>query len=108
MFNAMSSKRKLVHPTDEEDASIQRGIAADPDTRELSDEEFKRLRPFGEVMAKRRAGRPPLESPKEQISIRYDADILEAFRATGDGWQTRMNTALRVYLSEHPLGKASR
>jgi len=72
----MKSNRKLVHPTDEEEASIRRGVAADSDTRELSDEELKRLRPFGEVMAKRRAGRPPLESPKEQISIRYDADIV--------------------------------
>lgn len=33
---------------------------------------------------------------------------LEAFRATGDGWQTRINAALRVYLSEHLLRKASR
>ena len=104
----MSSKRKFAYPTDEEEAAIQRGIAADSDTRELSDEEFKRLRPLGDVMAKRRAGRPPLASPKEQVSIRYDADIIEAFRATGDGWQTRINAALRVYLSEHPLRKASR
>lgn len=103
----MSSKRKFVYPTDEEDAVIRPGIAADSDTRELSDEEFKRLRPFGEVMAKRRVGRPPLESPKEQVSIRYDADVLDAFRATGDGWQTRMNAALRAYLLEHPLNKAS-
>jgi uncharacterized protein (DUF4415 family) len=104
----MSSKRKFIYPTDQEEAAIRRGIVDDPDTRELSDDEFTRLRPFGEVMAKRRAGRPPLQSPKEQVSIRYDADILEAFRATGDGWQTRMNAALRVYLSEHPLGKANR
>lgn len=102
----MSSKRKLVYPTAEEEAAIQRGIAADPDTRELTDEEFKRLRPFSEVMAERRAGRPRLAHPKEQVSIRYDADVLDAFRATGEGWQTRMNAALRVYLLEHPLQKA--
>ena len=104
----MSSKRKFTYPTEAEDAAIGRGIAADPDTRELSDEEFKRLRPLGEVVARRRPGRPPLESPKEQVSIRYDADILAAFRATGEGWQTRINAALRVYLSEHPLREASR
>jgi uncharacterized protein (DUF4415 family) len=51
-------------------------------------------------------GRPPKENPKEQVSVRYDADVLEAFRATGDGWQTRMNDALRTYLKEHPLKAA--
>jgi len=30
-----------------------------------------------------------------------DADVLEAFRATGKGWQTRMNAALREWLKEH-------
>ena len=100
-------KTKLIMPTPEEDAEINRGIAADPDTYELSDAEFKRLRPFSEVMAERkRMGRPPKENPKEQVSVRYDADIIAAFRATGDGWQTRMNDALRTYLNEHPLKAA--
>lgn len=39
---------------------------------------------------------------KEQVVIRYDADILSAFRATGKGWQTRMNDALKEWLSQHP------
>ena len=36
----------LILPTDEEDAEINRGIALDPDTWELSDEEIKQLKPF--------------------------------------------------------------
>ena len=40
-------------------------------------------------------GRPPLENPKVPLNLRIDADVLAAFRATGDGWQTRMNDALR-------------
>ncbi|WP_233859328.1 BrnA antitoxin family protein [Paraburkholderia sp. HD33-4] len=86
-------------PTPEEDAAINRGIAEDPDTCELDAEEFARLGPFG---AKRMGG-PPKENPKEQVSVRYDADIVAAFRASGDGWQTRMNDALRTCLAEHPL-----
>ena len=39
---------------------------------------------------------------KEQVVIRYDADILSAFRATGKGWQTRMNDALKDWLRQHP------
>ncbi|CAG9252006.1 hypothetical protein PUN4_180065 [Paraburkholderia unamae] len=51
----------------------------------------------------KRMGRPPLENPKVKLTMRYDADIVEVFRATGDGWQTRMNEALRTFLQEHPL-----
>jgi uncharacterized protein (DUF4415 family) len=35
--------------------------------------------------------------------MRYDADIVDHFRSTGDGWQTRMNEALRTFLQEHPF-----
>ena len=43
-----------------------------------------------------RRGRPRAESPKISTTIRLDADILEAFRATGQGWQSRINEALRL------------
>jgi uncharacterized protein (DUF4415 family) len=42
-----------------------------------------------------RRGRPPLESPKQAVKLRLDADILERWRASGPGWQTRINAALR-------------
>jgi len=42
-----------------------------------------------------RRGRPPSEHPKEAIKLRIDPDVLAYFRATGPGWQTRMNDALR-------------
>ena len=37
---------------------------------------------------------------KEQVAIRFDPDVLHAFRAAGPGWQTRMNTALKEWLLE--------
>lgn len=43
----------------------------------------------------RRRGRPPLATPKEAVSLRLDADVLAAYRATGEGWQTRINADLR-------------
>ncbi|WP_066452735.1 BrnA antitoxin family protein [Castellaniella caeni] len=83
----MSIKRKLIMPTPEEDAAINRGIAADPDTYELSTEEFKQL--------KNRGGRPRLDTPKVAVTIRYDKTVIDAFKADGPGWQTRMNEALK-------------
>jgi uncharacterized protein (DUF4415 family) len=97
------AKVKLIRPTDEENEAINRGIAADPDNPEWTKEDFAQARPLAEVMAERkRMGRPPKETPKVSITARYDADIVERFRATGEGWQTRMNDALRTYLNEHP------
>lgn len=42
-----------------------------------------------------RRGRPRLAHPKRAVSLRLDAEVVEWFRASGDGWQTRMNEALR-------------
>lgn len=54
-------------------------------------------------------GRPKAEVTKERISIRLSPDVLGAFRASGPGWQTRMDAALRQWLEEHPVseGKAA-
>lgn len=52
-----------------------------------------------EQMAARRRGRPVgsvQATTKEAVKIRLDADLLAALRATGDGWQTRINDTLRA------------
>ncbi|MDO9225766.1 MAG: BrnA antitoxin family protein [Pseudomonadota bacterium] len=48
-----------------------------------------------------RRGRPKAETVKESLTVRYDADIVAAFRSSGPGWQTRMNAALREWLETH-------
>jgi uncharacterized protein (DUF4415 family) len=40
-------------------------------------------------------GRPRSEAPKLAIKLRIDPDVIEHFRATGPGWQTRINETLR-------------
>ncbi|WP_207458153.1 BrnA antitoxin family protein [Azospirillum sp. SYSU D00513] len=40
-------------------------------------------------------GRPRLENPKQQVTLRLDAEVVERFKADGPGWQTRINDALR-------------
>ena len=43
-----------------------------------------------------RMGRPPLgDAAKKQVTLRLDSDVVEAFRAGGAGWQSRMNDVLR-------------
>ena len=43
-----------------------------------------------------RMGRPPLgDAAKQQVTLRLDRDVVEAFRAGGAGWQSRMNDVLR-------------
>ena len=48
---------KLARPTDEEEAAIQRGIAADPDNPEWTAKDIARARPFSELVEKKRRGR---------------------------------------------------
>ena len=80
---------------------------------EATDEWFAKARPAKDVlpgllgdavvreMLKPKRGRPPLTAPKQHVNIRLDADIVQSFRRTGDGWQTRLNNALREWLSSH-------
>ena len=46
-------------------------------------------------------GRPPIPAPRKAINIRLSQDILYTFKATGKGWQTRVNDALRDWLKLH-------
>ena len=46
-----------------------------------------------------RRGRPKLEKPKRQVTLRLDAEVVERLRATGPGWQTRANAALAEWLA---------
>ncbi|MHB0991106.1 MAG: BrnA antitoxin family protein [Burkholderiales bacterium] len=47
-------------------------------------------------------GRPRAEHPKERINIRLSHEVVEHFKATGNGWQTRIDAVLRQFITEHP------
>ena len=77
-------------------------IGPDPELeRPRTEEELKKFRPFAEVSPdlyesiKRARGRPPVAKPRRQISIRLDPDVVEKFKATGKGWQNRINEILK-------------
>ena len=102
-----------ISPSAQENAAINAGIAADSDTQELDGSWFASAKPAHEVLApeaysalvaiKRPRGRPKADATKVFTAIRLDADLLETFKSTGKGWQTRVNAALRQYIEEHPL-----
>jgi uncharacterized protein (DUF4415 family) len=70
----------------------------DPDDApELTDEFFERADVYeGDKLVRR--GRPKAATTKVAVKLRLDADLLTALRATGDGWQTRINDTLRASL----------
>ena len=108
------TKRKANDPplTEEEEARIQAQIANDPDAPELTDEQAATARPFAEAFPdlyaawKRRPGRPKAEVTKVPVKLRLDPDVIEGYRATGAGWQTRMNDVLRQGLPAQEPAKA--
>ena len=55
-------------------------------------------RPQAQAELTVRRGRPAGSGNKVSTTIRFDAEILDAFKATGEGWQTRMNDALKEWL----------
>lgn len=73
----------------------------DPDDApELTDDFFERADEYqGDTLVKR--GRPKADVTKERITIRLSPDVLHTFRATGPGWQTRVDAALRDWLRQH-------
>jgi uncharacterized protein (DUF4415 family) len=52
------------------------------------------------LRAGRPIGRPKSDAPKQAVNIRLDADLLAHFRATGPGWQSRINALLRKSMKE--------
>ncbi|MFZ3289434.1 MAG: BrnA antitoxin family protein [Telluria sp.] len=78
------------------------------DAPELTDEFFEEgvwrigdkvvSREEARAEAGKRRGRPAGSGTKVSTTIRFDADVLAAFKATGDGWQTRMNDVLKEWL----------
>jgi uncharacterized protein (DUF4415 family) len=88
-------KPAIQRNTEEEEAAIQAGIAADPEARPWSNEEFAKAVPARQVPALMRRVRGQQKEPvKELVSLRLDRDVTTALRATGPGWQTRVSDIL--------------
>ena len=87
------AKALIESMTDEEDAALTQAALDDPDAQPVPG--TARLVPAEGV--RRRPGRPRVPSPKQQITLRIDQDVLERFKATGAGWQGRINEHLKTF-----------
>lgn len=73
------------------------------DIPELGDDFFEQADEHcAGVLVKRGRGRPP-GAKKAQMNLRIDLDVIQAYKAQGDGWQTRMNQALREWAQSHGM-----
>lgn len=83
------------------EADIQRMIAADPDAPEATDEELAQAKPFAAAfpdlvsIIHEAQLKSVTDAPSKQITIRLDSDVIDKFRATGKGWQSRINEILK-------------
>ena len=87
------SGRRVILPTPEEDAAITVAATDDPDNPVLSDDEWDE--------ARLRAVRPEPDTCKERVAVRLSEQVVQRFRATGSGWQRRMDEALQDWLKHH-------
>lgn len=81
----------------------------DDDIPELTDADFARARPFAEMFPeqakalKAMGGRPKLERPKIHVGFRLAADVVEGIKATGKGYNARVEKVLREALAQGKL-----
>jgi uncharacterized protein (DUF4415 family) len=93
MYLKSKSGRRVILPTLEEDAALTEAAADDPDNPVLSDEEWRD--------ASVRATRPELGPGEGSVTVRLSHHVVQRFRATGTGWQRRMEAALQDWLEHH-------
>src|SRR5689334_15837661 len=93
-------KNAFYEISDEEEAEIQRMIASDPDAPEATAEQLAAMRPFKEVFpdlyaSMQREFIVKAQEPTRKVSLQLDQDVIAKFKATGKGWQSRINEILK-------------
>lgn len=81
-------------PSVKEDRVITAAAKADPEARPLSPRQLKAMVPLRSLR-----GRPKSPHKKLLVSVRYSGEVVEYFKATGRGWQSRMDSVLREYVA---------
>lgn len=89
-----SRRHSVVMPASREDKAITAAAKADPDGQPLTARQLKAMIPMRALR-----GRPKSGNAKQLVSVRYSREVLDYFRSTGEGWQSRMDGVLRQYVT---------
>jgi len=95
-MSKISKRSSVVMPTSREDKAITAAAKADPDAQPLTPRQLKSMIPMRALR-----GRPKSGNAKQLVSVRYSQEVLNYFKATGEGWQSRMDGVLRQYVIRH-------
>ena len=93
-MSATSNRPQIKLPTVEEDKAITAAAKSDPDALPLTPTQLKSMLPARAIR-----GRPKSTNTKLLVSVRYSPEVLEYFKSTGAGWQSRMDSVLKDYVS---------
>jgi uncharacterized protein (DUF4415 family) len=91
-----SRRPAILPPSPKEDAAIVAAAKADPDAQPLTDAQLAAMVPTRSLR-----GRPKAEKKKVLLSVRYSPEVVAFFKATGEGWQSRMDSVLKKYVARH-------
>ncbi len=92
-----SKRASVVMPTPEEDKIITAAAKKDPDAQPLTSSQLKAMVPLRSLR-----GRPKSANKKLLVSVRYSPEVIAYFKATGKGWQSRMDRVLREHVARQP------
>jgi uncharacterized protein (DUF4415 family) len=95
-MSKVSKRHPIVMPTVAEDRAITTAAKSDPDAQPLTPTQLKAMVPMRALR-----GRPKSENKKLLLSVRYSPEVIEYFKSTGDGWQSRMDGVLLNYVERH-------
>jgi uncharacterized protein (DUF4415 family) len=95
-MSKVSKRPSIVMPTVAEDKAITAAAKSDPDAQPLKAKQLKAMVPMPALR-----GRPKSENKKLLVSVRYSREVVEYFKSTGEGWQSRMDSVLLKYVARH-------
>ena len=101
-MSKVSNRPTINVPTVEEDRKITAAASSDPEAQPLKPGQLKAMVPFRTVL-----GRPKSLNLKLLVSVRYSPEVLDYFKSTGAGWQSRMDGVLKEYVTSKANGPKS-